>query len=84
MLISEVKRYIDSATARQFCVSDMRRELLTVPGLYVPSYSVLRQIVIEKFGLTFRAPKATNSKYTDPAFDLERLWASRVLASMLS
>jgi hypothetical protein len=84
LLISEVKRYIDSATARQFCVSDMRRELLTVPGLYVPSYSVLRQIVIKKFGLTFRAPRATNSKYTDPAFDMERLWASRVLASMLS
>ena len=62
----------------------MRRDLLTVPGLRVPSYSVLRQIVIQKFGLAFRAPLATNSRYTDRAFDLERLWASRVLASMLS
>ena len=62
----------------------MRRDLLTVPGLSVPSYSVLRQIVIKKFGLEYRAPLATNSRYTDPTFDLERLWACRVLASMLS
>ena len=62
----------------------MRRDLLTVPGLRVPAYSVLRKIVIEKFGLAFRAPLATNSRYTDPAYDLERLWASRVLASSLT
>ena len=62
----------------------MRRDLLAVPGLRVPSYSVLRKVVIEKFGLAFRAPLATNSRYTDPAYDLERLWASRVLASTLT
>ena len=83
-LVQEVKRYIDQSTARQFCVSDMRRNLLAIPGLRVPSYSVLRQIVVKKFGLAFRAPPTTNSRYTDPAFDLERLWASRVLASMLA
>ena len=83
-LVQEVKRYIDQSTARQFCVSDMRRSLLALPGLNVPSYSVLRQIVVKKFGLAFRAPPTTNSRYTDPAFDLERLWASRVLASMLA
>jgi len=40
----------------------------------------MQKILIQDFGLRYRATNAANIKYNDPDFDEKRLWVSRLLA----
>lgn len=43
----------------------------------------MQKILIQDFGLRYRATNAANIKYNDPDFDEKRLWVSRLLAQFM-
>ena len=74
---------MSSRTPRDFTVSDLRKQLLNIEGLAVPSYDVVRKIVQEKFGLRFQKFDSANFRYKDPNYEEKRVWVSRLLSQFM-
>lgn len=83
-----IAKLIPTDSMRGFSLLKLRRELLLSAdndesAAYVPSYATIQRTV-KKLGLRYlNRGNAQQANYTDPKWDEQRLWVSRILTSSL-
>ena len=84
MLLSKIRYYFEEHGILINSCERLRAYLLSeLPSEIVPSVTVLRAILRDRFHLKYKRTEKNKTKYRDPDLNEKRLWVSRLLAQFI-